>query len=375
MSTPCVAASVSRVGPCHACSHTRTTATATGTATPAASPSLRPRCAVAMTQPTTAAGAGLRFGQRPHESALIWTRELAVRLDTASGVGWSIARIVRGPPPTSHPVHHIFARPEQARGAATAALVLAALLCALLPATARAATPAFVQAQALQVSSGNSNSVAFSNPNSAGSLIVAYVLWNNTGGVTLSDSRGNAYLSAGQRMTWNGSSSSQVFYAKNVAGGANTVTATFASSISGWAIVYVHEYSGVDKSDPLDAQSVAIGTSKGMNSGSVTTTRTNDLLFNAGASQTDVTAGDGTFTTRSTSFGNRTQDRLAATPGTYSAAMTQNANAWVSHLVAFKADTGSTDGTPPDVSITAPANGAQVDDIVNVTADASTTSA
>ena len=61
------------------------------------------------------------------------------------------------------------------------------------------------------------------------------------------------------RTTWGGSWSSQVFYAKNVAGGANTVTATFANSISGWGIVYVHEYSGVDKADPLDAQTAASG--------------------------------------------------------------------------------------------------------------------
>jgi hypothetical protein len=64
-------------------------------------------------------------------------------------------------------------------------------------------------------------------------------------------------------MTWNGSQSSQVFYARNIVGGANTVTATFASAINGFAIVYVHEYSGVDKSDPVDAQSTAIGTREG----------------------------------------------------------------------------------------------------------------
>jgi hypothetical protein len=66
-----------------------------------------------------------------------------------------------------------------------------------------------------------------------------------------------------------------------------------------------------------------------MNSGSVTTTRDNDLLFNAGASTTDVTAGDATYTTRSTSFGNRTQDRLAATVGSYTGLMTQNGSGWV----------------------------------------------
>ena len=88
---------------------------------------------------------------------------------------------------------------------------------------------------------------AFTNANAAGNLVVAYVIWNNTGAVSLSDSRGNSYASAGARTTWGGSWSSQVFYAKNVAGGANTVTATFANALNGWGVVYVHEYSGVDK--------------------------------------------------------------------------------------------------------------------------------
>jgi glucose/arabinose dehydrogenase len=260
-------------------------------------------------------------------------------------------------------------RPPRTRGAVV--VVVTGLFWLLLASTVQAATPAFVQTRAAEVGSGTTNSVAFSNANTAGNLIVAYVIWNNSGGVSVSDSRGNPYTSVGARTTWGSNWSSQVFYAKNVAGGANTVTATFASSISGWGVVYVHEYSGVDKSDPVDAQSIATGSSAGMNSGSVTTTRANDLLFNAGASSSDVTAGGSGYTTRSTSFGNRTQDRTVASVGAYDATMIQNSSAWVSHLVAFKADSGSTDVTPPAVSVTAPSDGATVNGIVNVTANAS----
>jgi Bacterial Ig domain len=39
--------------------------------------------------------------------------------------------------------------------------------------------------------------------------------------------------------------------------------------------------------------------------------------------------------------------------------------------VAFKADSGGGDTTPPTVAITSPADNAQVSDILNVTADAS----
>ena len=127
----------------------------------------------------------------------------------------------------------------------------------------------------------------------------------------------------------------------------------------------------MDKTSPLDVETAAIGTSVGMNSGSVTTTSANDLLFSAGASSSSVTAGGSGYTTRSTAFGNRTQDRNVASVGTYDATMTQNSTAWVAHLVAFKADRGSAETTPPDVSISAPANNATVNGIVNVTADAS----
>jgi hypothetical protein len=49
----------------------------------------------------------------------------------------------------------------------------------------------------------------FPNANTQGSLIVAYVIWNNAGGVSVTDTRGNAYAatgarrsSPGRRATW-----------------------------------------------------------------------------------------------------------------------------------------------------------------------------
>ena len=171
---------------------------------------------------------------------------------------------------------------------------------ATLNQTTATAPPAFVQTRAAEANSGTATSVPFTNNNTAGNLIVAYVIWNNTGTVSLSDTRGNTYANAGARSSWGSSRSSQVFYAKNVAGGANTVNATFATALNGgWGTVYVHEYSGADKTDPLDVQTVATGTSALMNSGTVTTTRANDLLFSAGASSSSVTAGGTKYTTRS----------------------------------------------------------------------------
>ena len=264
-------------------------------------------------------------------------------------------------------------RPRVLRIAFAACALAASLILALPVLDARAAdTPTFVQTRANEVSSGTTNSLAFSSANTAGNLIVAYVIWNNAGSVSLSDSRGNSYTSAAGRTTWGNGWSSQVFYAKSIAGGANTVTATFSTAISGWGVVYIHEYSGVDKVSPVDATATATGSSAAMNSGNVTTTTAGELLFAAGASTSTVTAGGVGFTTRSTAYDNRTMDRTVTSAGTYNATMSQNSSGWVMHLVAFKAN-GATAGdtTPPSVSVTSPANGASVKDIVNVTADAS----
>ena len=61
---------------------------------------------------------------------------------------------------------------------------------------------------------------------------------------------------AAPRTTWGSNWSAQVFYAKNIAGGANTVTATFATAINSFGILYLHEYSGLDKVNPVDVTSI-----------------------------------------------------------------------------------------------------------------------
>src|SRR5512132_234135 len=257
-----------------------------------------------------------------------------------------------------------------------AVLALAAIAAVILVngvtiTPAVAAAPAFVQVRANEITSGSTNNLAFNSATAAGNTIVVDVLWSNTGSVTLSDNRGNSYASATTRTTWGNNWSAQVFYAKNIAGGSTTVTATFATGINNFAIIYIHEYSGLDKADPVDVTKSATGTASAMSSGAATTTNGNDLLFAAAASSSTVTQAGSGYTTRSTAFGNRTQDRTVTTAGSYTATATQNGNAWVMQLVAFKADSGSGgDTTSPTVTVTAPAAGTTVSGAVTVTADA-----
>jgi hypothetical protein len=104
---------------------------------------------------------------------------------------------------------------------------------------ARAAAPRrYVQKRIVRITTGSDANVSFTRPNGAGNLIVAYVVSDNTGAVTPSDSRGNLYASAVGPTTSPGTSTTaQIFYAANLAGGTNTVTAHFATPITTEALL------------------------------------------------------------------------------------------------------------------------------------------
>ncbi|HSX29490.1 MAG TPA: LamG-like jellyroll fold domain-containing protein [Candidatus Saccharimonadales bacterium] len=216
----------------------------------------------------------------------------------------------------------------------------------VLPATVAAATPTYVQSRAKEINSGITNSLAFQNANTTGDLLVVHLLWSNTSAVTLADSRGNAYIAATARTTWSTSWSAQTFYAKNVAAGANTVTATFATSISSFAIMQLHEYSGIDKTNPLAGSSAGVGSGTTMNSGTVTTASTNSLLFAGGGSLGNMGTIPSGWTQRQNSSGNKSMDRTVTAAGNYSVSSPHSGGAWTFQLSVFRADPG-TDTTAP----------------------------
>ena len=235
------------------------------------------------------------------------------------------------------------------------------------------ATPTFRQANAREITSGTVNSVPFANANAAGNLIVVYAVWGNTGSVTLSDTAGNTYVPAQAATTWGSTNAwrAQVFYAKNVAGGANTVTGTFSSSVSGsFGGIYVHEYAGMDKVNPVDVSKSSKGNGRTLSSGSAVTTNANDLIFGAGATAGAISSAGAGFNIRSTVSGNWTMDKNVTATGSYSATATANNARWVMQMVAFKAEAG-TDTTPPSTALTAPTSGSTVSGTIAVSATAS----
>jgi prepilin-type N-terminal cleavage/methylation domain-containing protein len=215
-------------------------------------------------------------------------------------------------------------------------------------------TPAFVQATSLQVTSGTT--VTVPQTNTAGDLIVAYVVWDNRDTANVTDSNGNTYVAVSPAVPWmggksgNANASAQVFYAKNVPGGNNIITATFSTPVGPggpkpFGLLYVTEYSGIDKTNPLDVTGSANGMGTGQfSSGTVTTTNANDVLVGLGASQDIVTAPGTNYIARliypQDPQGNIVEDQNLTSTGTYAATATHNGTTWVMQIVAFRADPG-----------------------------------
>ena len=122
--------------------------------------------------------------------------------------------------------------------------------------TVMAAPPTFVQAKANEVTGGTTNNLAFTTPNTAGNLIVVYVAWNNSDTATVTDTRGNVYTRRGTRTKWNNNrpgarrcSTPRTSPAEPTRSGRPS-----APRSARFGILYIHEYAGLDKVNPLDVR-------------------------------------------------------------------------------------------------------------------------
>ena len=183
----------------------------------------------------------------------------------------------------------------------------------------------------------SSVSVAYPSAQTTGDLNVVVVGWNDTiaSVQSVTDSHGNTYtLAVGPVRGTNLSQS--IYYAKNIASGSNTVTATFSQAAVA-VDLRVLEYSGADPQNPLDATASAIGKSASTSSGSAPTNAANELVLAANTVYTG-TSGPGTgFTKRIiTSDGDLVEDEIVSTAGTYggTAPLGSSGN-WVMQLVTF----------------------------------------
>jgi hypothetical protein len=174
----------------------------------------------------------------------------------------------------------------------------------------------------------------------AGNLNVVVVGWNDTTSTvsSVTDSRGNTYAQAGTTVTGSGLRQA-IFYAKNIAGGSNTVTVVF-NQAAAFVDVRILEYSGLDTSSPLDVTAGAAGTSAGPSSGAATTTSANELIFGAGTTGSGFSAGGTGFISRiiTPQDGDIAEDKVVSSTGSNSAtAPLKSSSTWVMQMATFKA--------------------------------------
>ena len=183
-------------------------------------------------------------------------------------------------------------------------------------------------------------SVALPGAITTGNLIVAFVRMSSANQtVSLTDSLGNSYVDAVSQIQTADGHQTHILYAKNVRGGAATITATF-SGVNNHPFVAVYEYAGLSA---LDASSSAQGNSAAAAAAPLTIMSANELIF-AGAGfpfgwPGSVTAGSGytlqlqdTGTSRGAS-----ETTVAGSSGTITGTfgLSQAAN-WTSILATFK---------------------------------------
>jgi len=191
--------------------------------------------------------------------------------------------------------------------------------------------------------------VAYRAAQSAGDLNAVIVGWNDTTAavIAVTDTMGNAYtLAVGPTVqpgaAGGGGLTQAIYYAKNILGAAanaNTVTVRFSVAAT-YPDVRILEYSGLDRTNPLDVTAAAAGNSSTSDSGAVTTTNSNDLLVGGNMVWT-ITAGPGIgFTSRmiTSPDGDIAEDQVVTSTGSYRAtAPLSGAGPWVMQLVTFRA--------------------------------------
>jgi IPT/TIG domain len=196
----------------------------------------------------------------------------------------------------------------------------------------------FVQVNYKTSTAASSLAVAYSSPQTVGNVNVVAIMWGDTTKAvsSVTDSKGNNYaLAVGPTRAT--ALTSAIYYAKNIAGGSNTITVTF-NGTAAYPNVNVLEYSGLDAANPLDVSATAIGTGTSANSGSATTTSTNELIVGAGNPSSGFTSPGSGFIGRVINpFGGISEDRIVTSAGSYGATATLSTGTWVMQMAAFRA--------------------------------------
>ena len=204
---------------------------------------------------------------------------------------------------------------------------------------------AVVQSKSNSTASGTSLALAMTSNVTAGNLIAIAVLSFGSGSPpapsSITDTLGNTYTNPIDETNGAFTRRCQIWYAKNIAGGANTITLNMSGT--GSVAAFAWEISGLNTTAPFDQLQLATGTGTAVSSGSTpTTTDANEILvgcmWNPSA---ETNTPDATFT-------NLTQivvgsdrfvggTKIVSSTGTYAYTGTLNASAnWIGIVGTFK---------------------------------------
>jgi hypothetical protein len=208
----------------------------------------------------------------------------------------------------------------------------------------------------------SSATLAFPSNNTAGNwLAVAIRAGQQNQTFTITDTRGNTYRRAVQLTESVDGVTIAIFYAENIAGGANTVTV--ADSLTGGTLRFaILEYAGVAQANSLDAAVAAEGSGTAVSSGSSTTTSNGDLVIGmiSTASGVGVAAGAGFVAQEQVPASGAkiaVEDSRQTAAGSIAATATlPTGDGWGAAMAAFRAAVGAALPTPSLTSV-APANG------------------
>jgi hypothetical protein len=195
---------------------------------------------------------------------------------------------------------------------------------------------AFVQANA-HVASGATASTSFNGNVTAGNCEIVIVSWYMAGTLSSLNDTGSNNLQLAGEVAANGITQ-RLYYATNIAGGANTVTATWQASVQ-FPEVRVLEYSGIAATNVVDVYNSNSGTSPSAGSlatvGPIATTRAHDLILVAETG--DVNTASANYMQRISTVGDFVEDQEVQASGSYSASMTENfMGPWTMQIAAFR---------------------------------------
>ena len=188
----------------------------------------------------------------------------------------------------------------------------------------------------------------------AGSLLVAYVKWEGAAGTATVSDGTSTFTADTMNNAANGDLHGQFFYLLSSSRSGNvTYTATW-NPASAYRKLIVYEYTQSGGTVTLDASNRATATSGSLNSGAITTTGTDEVVFGAygeyAASDTtnEQIGGVAADQVVRASFASMWSKRFTA-PFTGAATATGNSPEWIGSVIAFKRG-GAAPNTAPTIA-------------------------